>query len=210
MKTFTTAIMAAAVALPVLAQEVQHKVEIKKIETRIQQTPRYEVDGIEDKPFDPRYWLEIEAELEIDTTDPTGFVPELETRWFAIVRQTTVAKGEKPKNVMLTGEVTFRDLRAKDGEAHLIAFIGPDTLEKLTGEVRPREGDIEAVAVTVSGPGVLSDGSRAKGLEKATAKEDARWWAAGLYETLNDLIVAKSKTPFAPLWTDRHPAERAE
>ncbi|MCH7224856.1 Amuc_1102 family pilus-like protein [Haloferula sp. A504] len=187
-----------------------HRVEIKEINTTIQQTPRYQVSGLKDKPFDPRYWLEIEAELEVESLTDTEFIPELRTNWFAIVRAIDKTAPGGKKNVMLTGEITFQNIRAKDGEAHLIAFIGPDTLEKLTGEDRPNEGDVEGIALTVSGPGVASEGSRAAGLEKATAKEQTRWWAKSMYETVAEAIVAKDRTPFAPLWWDRYPTEKVD
>lgn len=187
------------------AAEPPHRVKIREIRTEIQETPRFEVAGVKDKPFDPRYWLEIEAELEVETKAPDGFIPELRSNWFAIV----LPKGE-PKVKMLTGEVTFRNVRTKGGTAYISAYIGPDTLEKLTGADRPREGDIEAVALTVSGPNIINEGPHKAGLEAATAKEDTRWWTQGTYKTVPEAIVAKSQTPFAPLWSDRYPAEKEE
>lgn len=187
-----------------------HRVEIKEITTTIQQTPRYEVSGLKDKPFDPRYWLEIEAELEVESLTETEFIPELQTKWFAIVRAIDKKAPGGKKTVMLTGEVTFQNVRAKDGEAHVIAYIGPDTLEKLTGEDRPTEREVEGIALTVSGTGIASEAPHAAGLEKATAKEQTRWWAQSMYETVAGAIVAKGDTPFAPLWTDRYPTEKAE
>lgn len=189
-----------------------HRVEIKEIKSTIQQTPQFEVSGIDDKAFDPRYWLEIEAELEVETVDPTGFIPELQTKWFAAVRaiDDSDPNGKKRKTLILTGEVTFRNIRAKDGEAHVIAFIEPDVLERLTGEKRPREDDLEALALVVSGPRIASDKKHAAGLEMATAMEKDGWWKRSMFETMADAVVAKSKTPFAPLWSDRYPTEKPE
>jgi hypothetical protein len=187
------------------AEETSHKVVIKKLVPQIQQTPRIQASGVKDKPFDPRYWMEIEAELEVETTDPSGFIPELTTSWFAIVKDDRTGKP-----IALTGKVVFRDVRTKNKRAHVIAFIGPDTLEKLTGKDRPSEGDVEAVALTLSGPGILNDEKHAAGLQKATAKEESKWWSSGKYQTMDGLIVAKSKTPFASLWSDRYPFEKPE
>ena len=187
------------------AEEVAHRVKIAKIETQIQQTPRFEAAGVKDKQFEPRYWLELEAELEVETTDPSGFIPELQTSWFAIIKDDRTGKP-----VQLTGKVAFRDVRTKDKKAYVIAYISPDTLEKITGKSRPGEGDVEAVALVVSGSGIVSDGRHAAGLQKATAEEDSKWWSSGRYQTMEGLIVAKGKTPFAPLWSDRYPFEKPE
>jgi len=185
------------------AEEGAHKVKIVKLETQIQQTPKFEVGGVKDKQFEPRYWLEIEAELQVDTTDPSNFIPEVQTNWFAIIKDDRTKKA-----VQLTGKVTFREVRAKDKKAHVIAYISPDTLEKITGKSRPVEGDVEAVALIISGSGIVNDAKHAAGLQKATKEEDSKWWASGKYQTMEGLIIAKGDTPFAPLWSDRYPVEK--
>ena len=193
------------------AEEIAHKVVIKKIETEIQQTPRFQVDGVKDKKSDPRYWFEIEAELEVQSTDttgridPAGFIPEITANWFVIIKEK-----QSGKTKMLTGKATFRDIRTKDKTIHISAYISPDVLEKLTGDNKVSVGDIEAVALVVSGAGIITKDPYAAGLQKATAAEEAKWWLTDKYQTIEGVVVAKSKTPFASLWTDRYPIEKTE
>lgn len=161
--------------------------------------------GKRDKTVDPRYWMEIEAELEVETVPKDGFIPELRTNWYAIFKD---KKSGKPVNV--TGEVVYRDVRTKSGKAFVIAFISPDTLEKLTGKEEPNERDVESVALVVAGNGIIHTGKHAEGLQKATEKEESKWWTSDKYEKMPGLIMAKSKTPFSLLWTDRYPVENSE
>jgi hypothetical protein len=212
MKLILTSLVLAVSLVGANAKESVHKVVIKGIEAEIQQTPEFQVNGIKEKKFNPRHWLEIEAELEVQTTndkgeaDPSGFIPEITANWFVIIKDK-----ESGKPMMLTGKVTFREIRTKDKKAYLSAYISPDTLEKLTGENKPSDKDIEGVALVISGPGILSeDKEHKKGLQKATVHEDTQWWNTSLYKKLDGAVLAKSKTPFAPLWTDRYPVEKPE
>jgi len=206
MKTTAIAILLTALLSFVgNAAEAVHRAKIKKIAGQTQQTPEFQVSGPKDKSTKPRYWLEIEAEVEVETTDPSGFIPELEAKWFAVIMD----KNSRAP-VRLLGTVTFKNLRTADRKVFLSAYIEPDTLERLTGKSRPSDSDIEGYALTISGPGIVSDGRHAKGLAMATAEEKTKWWVEWKNKDLDGLIVPKSKTPFAPLWTDRYPTEKAE
>ena len=188
--------------LPVLvrAQEVAHRIEIKDLDSQVQQTPTIQVDGVKDKPVKPRYWLEIEAELEVETTDPSGYIPEISTKWYAIIKDD---RTRKP--IMVTGEFSFLEIRAKDKTAFVSAFIAPDTLEKITGKEKITEGDIESIALVVSGSGVMNTERHAPGLQMATSEQDSNWWSSGKYQTQGKSILSKAETPFSLLWTDRYP-----
>jgi hypothetical protein len=186
--------------------QAAHRVKILKIEGEAQQTPEFQISGIKDKPTKPRFWIEIEAEVEVETTDPSGFIPELEARWFAVIID---KQAKKPVAVRLQGSTTFKNIRTSDKKIFLSAYIEPDTLERLTGSTRPSENDIEGFALVLSGSGVVTEGRYGEGLTKATAEEAAKWWEIWKNQTLEGLIVPKSQTPFAPLWTDRYPTEKA-
>ena len=211
MKPILVSLILAISLAAATAKEIAHKVVIKSIETVIQQTPEFQVNGIKNKKFNPRHWLEIEAELEVQTTndkgelDSKGFIPEITANWFVIIKDK-----ESGKPMMLTGKVTFREIRTKDKKAYVSAYIRPDTLEKLTGENKPSDKDIEGVALVISGPGIVSEGEHKKGLQKATVHEDTQWWVTSRYKTVDGAVLAKSKTPFAPLWTDYYPIEKPE
>ncbi len=205
MKRIITLFSALALVSPLEAQQPVHRAKILKIAGEAQQTPEFQVSGPRDKTTKPRHWIEIEAEIEVETTDPSGFIPELEARWFAVI----LDKHSK-KPVRLLGKSTFKNLRTDDKKIFISAYIEPDTLERLTGSSKPSENDIEGYALTISGTGIVTEGRHAEGLTKATAEKDAKWWDNWQGQSLDGLIVPKSKTPFAPLWTDRFPTEKAE
>jgi len=193
-------------AAPGEGEEVAHRAKILKLEGKVQQTPEYQVAGPGKKPSKARDWIEIEAEIEVETTDPRGFIAELEAQWFAVIVDRQSKPDKKP--VRLLGKATFKNIRTADRKIFLSAYIDPDTLERLTGGSRLSEGDIEGYALTLAGPGVVKEGKYAEGLSKATAEKAAKWWVTWPGENLEGGILAKSKTPFAPLWTDRYPTEK--
>lgn len=202
MKTLATLLFAAAVAGTFGSSKPAHRARIIGIESQIQQTPQFQYTGPRDKATKPRNWLEIEAEIEVESTDPSGFIPELEANWFAVI----LDKYRK-EPVRLSGRAEFRNVRTIDGKVFLSAYIEPDTLERLTGKSKVSANDIEGFALTLSGPGIVSEGRHAAGLALETAEEHTKWWVDWKHEPLDGMIVPKSQTPFASLWTDRYPSE---
>jgi hypothetical protein len=203
MKTLSTISLILALASGLHAAEPAHRVKILKIEGLEQKSPQFQVDGPRDKVAKSREWIEIEAEVEVQTTDPSGFIPELEASWYAVV----LNKDKKP--VRLMGKCVFKNIRTEEKKVFLSAYIEPETLERFTGKPRPSESDIEGYALTLSGTGIVTDKKYAEGLAMATDKEEAKWWVEWKHESFDGLIVPKSKTPFASLWTQRYPSEMA-
>jgi hypothetical protein len=204
MKTITTIIFTLALIAGAQAQDPAHRAKIVEIEGEMLQTPDFVISTPVDKyPDRRREWLEIRAEIDMETTDPSGFIPELEARWFVVIKEKYSGKP-----VRLLGKATFRNIRTTDRRVFLSAYIDPDTLERLTGSSRPSENDIEAYALTISGPGILADGRYAAGLTMATAEKEAKWWEKWEFKSIEGAILPKSKTPFAPLWADRYPVEK--
>lgn len=210
MKTIAPLALAAIVTGLCCAEDGQHKIKIIKLTSLIQETPQFQVAGVKGKRINPRYWLELEAELEVKTTAPSEFIPVITAHWFAVVKN-NFSKPNAGQPVRLTGRVEFLNIRTKDRTIHISAYIGPDVLEKLTGKDRPNESDIEGIALKIEGNGIVTDKKEyVEGLVKATAEKKSRWWEKWGKKTLPDAILAKSKTPFALLWTDRYPAEKLE
>ena len=188
-----------------------HRVEIIKIRSQFQQTPEFQVNGVKDKDFDQRHWLEMEAELEVETTAKSGYIPEITAQWFVVVFDNKPEnKKKKREPVRLLGDVQFMKIRTKDKRVFISAYVDPDTLEQLTGKNRPGDNDIESIALVIKGDGIITKGDHAKGLFHATAKQKTGWWAKWKGRSLEDAILAKSKTPFAALWTNRYPNEVVE
>ena len=205
MKPIATLIVYASLINVTMAAEPAHRAEILEISGQTQQTPQFQISGAKEKSVKPRFWIEIEAVIEVETTDPSGFIPELQANWFAVIKDKN--RGEP---VRLTGTTTFKNIRTADKKVFISAYIEPDTLERFTGKSKPSDSDIEGFALTISGRGIVAEGKYARGLAKATAEEKAQWWVKWDKESLEGLIISKSKTPFAPLWTDRYPTEKAE
>lgn len=204
MKTSIALLLALLTSLAA-GEEIAHRAKIEKLEGQVRKTPQFQISVTEAKPaVKPRHWIEIEAEVEVETTDPSGFIPELEAHWFAVIRD----KHNDNKAVRLSGRTIFKNIRTADKKVHLSAYIEPDTLERLTGSDRPSENDIEGYALVLSGPGIIRDKKYAQGLAKATAKEQTRWWMDWPGVSHEGWIVPKSRTPFAPLWSDRYPTEK--
>jgi len=189
--------------------EVKHRVEVKEVKVEVQQTPLFQVTGPKEKRIDPKYWIEIEAELEVETKEGRGVVPfisELQATWYAVIKDEV---GEKREPVLLKGRSEYRMVRTAGGEAFLSAYIEPNVLERLTGKERPSESDLLAFAVVVSGTDIATEGKFAKELFKSEG-EKGKWWENWKREIKEDFIVPKSTTPFAPLWADRYPPEKVE
>ena len=209
MKMITRMVVVAGMLATCHASDVFHRVKIVKISSEIQQTPQFQIEGVRDKPVDPRFWLEIEAELEVETTAKSKFIPEITAHWHAVVFDHS---GKKKETVRLLGETSFKNIRTKGKKVLISAYIDPDTIEQLTGKRRLSENDIEGIALVIDGDNIIKKDKYAKGLSKATAKQASRWWEnEALWKekrTIKQGIVAKSKTPFAQLWTDRYPSEK--
>lgn len=207
MKTITTLMvtlaMIAGAEAQQPAQQPVHRAKILKIDGQTQQTPSFQVSGPRDKPTKPRHWIEIAADIEVETTAPSGFIPELEARWFAVIKDK-----HSGKPVRLLGKTTFKNIRTSDKKITISAYIEPDTLERLTGSSRSSGRDIEGYALTISGEGIVTEGRHGEGLTMATAEKAAKWWETWENESLEGLIIPKSATPFGPLWTDKYPTEK--
>ena len=76
----------------------------------------------------------------------------------------------------------------------------------LTGKEHPDKNDIIGVALQLTGQNVTTRVNYLKDLEFSNYEKRTRWWADWDRKTYKDHVVPKRESPFAPLWTDRHPA----
>lgn len=205
----TTIVAASLLAAFTAGAETLHRAKIKNIEYKFIDTPRFGLLDTPDRSQDPspRQWLEIEAEVEVVTLHKSEFIPELTALWHVVVDEPDYDRTNKGKaqSVRLTGETTFLDVRTREQKAFLVAYVHPDTLARITGREHPGNQDIHAVALTLSAPNLASTEKDGRDLAKATAEPRDRWWETWDRKTYKDLVLPKHQTPFAPLWTDRHP-----
>ncbi|MFM7182086.1 MAG: Amuc_1102 family pilus-like protein [Verrucomicrobiales bacterium] len=203
LKKWTAPLLALAfVATPAKAQEVMHQVSSAKVSFEMQQTPEYSVGGPRAKKTTPLEWLEIEVELEVKTLAKSGYMDQLDAEFYVGVKDANNAS----KPVLMTGKFSFVDVRAAEGKAWLSAYVSPATLAKATGKNKPSKGDIVAVAVSVSGAGLQKPLAESNGV--SLKREGTQWWEEPRFNRQDGSILAKSKTPFAPLWTDRYPLNK--
>ena len=201
---YTAIVLTSVFSMFALGQEEKkHRLKVVEITSEAQETPRFQINGPKSKKVDPRNWIEIEVEIEVvKTLDPAEFISELEAHWYAVIKD-KFAKEEPRKLVRLHGSARFKNVRLAEKKFFLSAYIDPDTVERLTGEDRLSEKDIEGFAVIISGPEVIDGEAYAADLELATAEEKSLWWKKWDKRTIDGAIIPKSKTPFSQIWTDR-------
>jgi hypothetical protein len=204
-RMFLSGFAVAAVCLVAPAQaQIQHQIRSAKVTFEMQQTPEFNVNGPKAKRINPLEWLEIEVELDLETVHPSGYIDQLDAEFFIGVRDTNA--GGKP--TLLTGKITFTEIRAIEKKAWLSAYVSPASLAKTTGKNKPSKADLEAVAVRITGPGLRAPASESVGI--SLKRDGAQWFDSASLKRLDGLILAKTKTPFAPLWTDRYPLVKDE
>ena len=167
-------------------------VKVKGLEFEAQKTPNFQAGDVKNKNVpNPREWLEVEVEFEIDKVSPRdAVVPELKFRYYVGL----VNSSNQP--VVLSGDVDYVNV-ISDEEYYSAVYIAPSALGKITGEFRRLDmGSIKAVGVEIFYNGVLVGGHSTIG---------KKFWEAGT----SSGVLPKSKTPFALLWIDRYPEEKA-
>lgn len=179
--------------------QIQHQIRSAKVSYEMQQTPDFSVSGPKSKRINPLDWLEVEVELDLETVNKSGYIDQLDAEFFIGVRDTN--EGGKP--TLLTGKISFVEVRAIEKKAWLSAYISPASLAKTTGKTKPGKADIEAVAVRITGAGL-----RAPITETVNGREG--WFNDAALKRLDGLVLSKPKTPFAPLWTDRYPLTKED
>jgi len=131
-------------------------------------------------------WLEFEADF-----DSAEEFPELVFKYSILLKTSQTLK-------LLEGEVTLVDV-ARGKDRHSVVYIAPKTLNRLAEGKPFNPTSIQAFWVEVSAQGEAV-GAQFKSTHGVTydqvAKEKDR------LETVKDVFLAKSQTPFAPLFWD--------
>jgi len=195
-----TGLFSIAFASYASAQAGQHRVDNVDIKISSQPTPQFSVSGPRDKQVRPQNWIEIEAELSLQTTNKSEFIDELHAGFFVVIDDV-----ETNRKVVLTTDIVFVDVKASGrNSAIIVAYLSPWTMQKLTGGTNYSERSLEAVAIRISGPGFVND------KVEVTALENARFWERMDIPRHPGQIMRKDQTPFASLWWDRYPRTKDE
>ncbi len=176
------------------AQNLQlgpNSVDVKKVEVEVQKTPQFQAGGVNDKNIpNPRDWLEVEVEFEVDARAPdNAVVGELLFRYYIGF------KDQSGNGRTITGDVKHKNVMIGE-EAYSAVYVSPNTLGEITGEYRNfQPSDVAAVGVEIFYNGVLVGGNSSLSGTKAKF-----WEATGT----GPGILSKHETPFALLWIDRY------
>lgn len=166
-------------------------VKVEALELEVQQTPQFQAGGLKDKNIpNPRDWVELEIEFEVDVRAPDNAVlPEL------LVKYYVGFKDQSGNGRTLTGQVTHKNVLVGE-ETFSAAYISPDTLGEVTGEYRNfQASDVAGYGVEIFYNGVLV------GLKSSLSGASQKFWektgtTAG--------VLPKHETPFELLWIDRY------
>ncbi len=182
------------------SQEVKVKIKDTKLEQ--QMTPDYMPRGVTEKRWKPKQWLELDSELDVDLArdlgGKEGVYAALDFKYFIGVS----AKSKDGKSIVLTGKITFENVPAsKAGDSsHALAYITPATLKKALQKDAGGKSDVLAIGIEVYAGGQVIAIYSNKG---------SPWWIGSdkqpdgtKFEFQDGGVIAKSKTPFAPLWAD--------
>lgn len=170
------------------------KAEVKDVKIAAQNTPKFSVQGVKDKKWRPKTWLELEVDFEVDVPK-AEFADEVVFKFYLIL--------DSPRESMrtLTGEIAFLNIEVKE-VAHAVAYVSPSTLRAQMGKDGFSEADVKFWGVELYMGGQLIGG------ESSNRK---KWWESEQSPAKKDgLILNKKKTPFAPLWGDYHADVRAD
>lgn len=172
-------------------------IEVKGMTPQEQKTPQYQATGVKDKTWRQKSWLEIDLAMDVKkkktAEDATTLVDSLEVKYFIALNATDPNK----KYYLLQGTMILQNVPTKVGEhAHALAYVSPSTLRRLLGENKQLSvgSDIKAMAVEINHQGQLVGGH---------TTIPGKWWEnPASFSIVDGSILAKSKTPFAPLWGD--------
>lgn len=183
----------ALVALSLPALQAQQPIQLKMGDVKVnkpvyeaQKTPNFQAGDVKSKNVpNPRDWLEIEIEFEVDGPR-NAVVKDLLFRYYVGFRDTN----GQPR--VLTGDVKHINIVTKD-KSFSVAYVAPSTLGEITGDFRRfQPSSVEAVGVEVYYNGVIVGGTTTSG---------NKFW-----ESVSGQpgVLGKAETPFALLWIDRY------
>jgi len=193
LKSLLTSGAACAFAVTLSAQSAKPEIKIDQVDMKVEQqfTPKIEPVNVVDKRWLPKTWLELQVNFKStianDLGGRLGTYPSIEAKYFLAL---SGAKTKEGKQVVLTGTINFKDVPS--GDCHLLAYVTPATLKRMLKKENGGKSDVAAFGVEISAGGVLLGGKSSGG----------KWWEPADKLSLEEGVLSKDKTPFAPLWGD--------
>ena len=158
--------------------------------------PSPEFGGGKQKPFKPKDWLEIEASLKLQMSQPppSKTVERILVKWYVAVEH----PDKRGSYLLLTKDITHVNVPL-DEEIFSSVYLSPSSMRRLTGS---DSGGKKAVYLV--GYEVLVNGEK---VAAESNKEKPGWWnTASEKISRSDTVplLDKSETAFANMWWDRY------
>jgi len=157
------------------------------------------------KKFDPKDWLEIEAQFKITGVRPEpkdGFIDQLLVKWYVAVEN----PDRKGTYFLITKSVEHVNLPVGE-DLYTSVYFSPSTVARISGG---RENASKRIIKTV-GIEILFKGQVVKALSSDGKK--VAWWNAGSDRIASSdkfILRNKDETPFKSLWWDRYAELKTE
>jgi hypothetical protein len=175
------------------------RIDVKKVDLGVQQTPQMQAPNLVDKRWKPKNWLELEAQLDIKLAPVAGgrkgSLDAMQVKYFIALNQ----KDDQGKNIVLSGTIDYKNIPA-DQTAIALAFVAPSTLKRVLMKDNGGKNDVAAYGIEV-----LVGGERLA----FNSSQGGPWWHDPATQSLSNKftfdegsVLPKSKTPFAPFWGD--------
>ncbi len=174
------AILLAALATPVAAQNRAPDFRLSKINRNLISTPEFNYSGAGTFRSSNRdRWLEVEVEF----SSALEFTEEATFQYYLLVN-----------GKLLIGEVTHVNiLGGKDLRS--VMYVPPRALAHLLGHRPLTANVVENIAVQITLKGAVQD-------ELSLARARPQWYSS--LPAVPNLVLNKNETPFAPLYWDRY------
>lgn len=172
-----------------------------KIDTPLVDTPIYKVMNVQEKPWKPRKWIQIEVEFTTVTGRAENQSLDNVTAEYELLLPT-----EDPKNpyVLLSGKVTYVAFALDGGPHYLVAFVPPRIIEKFTMGKKLNNAEAKKFDVKVEfkmNDALIGGGfSQPKGTTaQMMAKKFSDTKTRLSLQRQKDAILGQDKTPWANL-----------
>ncbi len=168
----------------------QVKLEISDIDIRLKRSPDFAEDSYDKAKNGDLEWLQFVIEYATETPPSEGWLDSLTLRWHVLL-----LGGKDNKRLYLTETVDYIDIQ-DDDDHHAIVFLRPRAIIRHfddRGKVRPNN-----VAVYVEA--LVNNVRVAEYTYNKTGETLPKdWWRHPSLTKIENALLARDKTPFAPL-----------
>ena len=184
--------------LPAVAQKYQ----VETDEPYFEDFPSPVFDTSVSKRFEPKFWLEMEAMINVEMAP----APKNETcdaltvKWYVAVENSERAG----TYFLLTKDINYVNIPL-DEDVHTSVYLSPASIQRLLGTTRNAKKAVYLVGYEVLVNGVVQGGASSKG--------KPGWWnqaSSKVSRTDTVPLLSKSETPFRDLWWDRYAEEKTD